>query len=247
VEANAWSGWFRANLFLASWTDANPHALTIHDGIRWGWDGACTPAPTPGSLALLGRRAAGDHAAAPVMGGASSPMHGLRSKGKEEAGAAARSLPPLALRRAGDRSHDSRSAAGGEPVQETGEVQDVQRWGRGGPVAVGVGVLGGELVEKQTKSPTLRIGGVGAGVAVWVAAAADPDPRVVRGRCRAAREDRRARRGRNRGPSRGNSGGWGLWPGSPRPGRAAALPGVVLELCEGGAAEEDGRTWRDAS
>lgn len=52
VESQPWSGWFRANLFLASWDDANPYSLTIHDGIRWGWDGACA-APAPGSLALM--------------------------------------------------------------------------------------------------------------------------------------------------------------------------------------------------
>ena len=54
LESSAWSGWFRANLFLASWDSANPYSLTIHDGIRWGWDGACAPTPTPGSLALFG-------------------------------------------------------------------------------------------------------------------------------------------------------------------------------------------------
>lgn len=51
-EASPWSGWFRANLFLVSWEDANPRAITVHDGIRWGWDGQCT-IPTPASLAAL--------------------------------------------------------------------------------------------------------------------------------------------------------------------------------------------------
>jgi uncharacterized protein (TIGR03382 family) len=49
-DETAYSVWWRANLFLASWTDDNPYHLVLHDGIRWGFDGECVP--TPGTLAV---------------------------------------------------------------------------------------------------------------------------------------------------------------------------------------------------
>ncbi|HET6429352.1 MAG TPA: hypothetical protein VFJ30_13130 [Phycisphaerae bacterium] len=52
-EDTAWSGWLRLNLFLASWDDAT-HELTIHDGIRWGYDGQCVPAPMSVVLGMIG-------------------------------------------------------------------------------------------------------------------------------------------------------------------------------------------------
>jgi len=54
VEAEPFSVWLRLNLFLASWDDATPHALKIHDGIRWGYDGVCVPAPMSVILGAIG-------------------------------------------------------------------------------------------------------------------------------------------------------------------------------------------------
>jgi hypothetical protein len=50
-DATPYSVWWRANLFLASWDNDSPNNLTLHDGIRWGFDGECVPAP--GALAGL--------------------------------------------------------------------------------------------------------------------------------------------------------------------------------------------------
>lgn len=53
-EDTAWSGWLRLNLFLASWDTATPHELTIHDGVRWGYDAECVPVPMSVVLGLIG-------------------------------------------------------------------------------------------------------------------------------------------------------------------------------------------------
>jgi len=53
-EKDSYSVWLRLNLFLASWDDATPHDLTIHDGIRWGYDGECVPAPMSLVLGVIG-------------------------------------------------------------------------------------------------------------------------------------------------------------------------------------------------
>lgn len=42
--------WWRAQLFLVTWDGAT--SITVHDGIKWGWDFRCVP--EPGSLLALG-------------------------------------------------------------------------------------------------------------------------------------------------------------------------------------------------
>ncbi len=52
--------WWRAQLFLVTWNGET--GLTVHDGIKWGWDLRCVPEPGTllvfgvGALALLARR-----------------------------------------------------------------------------------------------------------------------------------------------------------------------------------------------
>src|SRR5690242_1405520 len=70
-------------------------------------------------------------------------------------------------RRPRDRS--AAGASGGESVQETGEIQDVQGRGAGAGIAVGVGIAGGELVEEAGEILDVEAGRDGAAVAVGVA------------------------------------------------------------------------------
>src|SRR5438874_109709 len=60
-------------------------------------------------------------------------------------------------------------APGAEPVRETHKVVDVDRGRIGGPIAVGVGVRGGEAGQEALEVRDVQGGRRDAAVAVWVA------------------------------------------------------------------------------
>src|SRR5262245_33722770 len=73
----------------------------------------------------------------------------------------------------GDGGAGCLAAAGGEGVKEAREVGDVEDRGRGGVVAVGVGVAGGEGIKEAGEVGDVENRGCGGGIAGGVAGGGD--------------------------------------------------------------------------